>query len=108
MNWYGLGGPPDHCINTTIMYLAQAWSDVFTDSTFMSLRSRYIVLIACHSYDSIDTHTVHLESSDAGHSQNFGLGYVLVGILVSYSYASVEVKKALTSHTEWWQQVSPN
>ena len=31
MNWAGLGGPPEYCINTSYMYLGQAWSDVFID-----------------------------------------------------------------------------
>lgn len=96
MNWYGLGGPPEYCIDTTIMYLAQAWSDVFTDGMSRLLRSRYIMLIVCYSHDFVDTHTVHLESSDADHSQDLCYGHVPVGILVSINFASVEVKKVLT------------
>ena len=31
VNWTGFGSTADNCINTNQMYLAQAWSDVFTD-----------------------------------------------------------------------------
>ena len=33
INWTGLGGTLEACIDTEQMYLAQAWSDVFTDGT---------------------------------------------------------------------------
>ncbi|KAL9130162.1 MAG: hypothetical protein Q9175_007099 [Cornicularia normoerica] len=36
-NWTGLDAAPDTCINTTMMYLAQAWSDVFTDILILSI-----------------------------------------------------------------------
>lgn len=31
VDWTGFGSTVDNCINTSIMYLAQAWSDVLTD-----------------------------------------------------------------------------
>lgn len=36
-NWSSLGAPPGTCIKTTMMYLAQAWSDVFTDVMILSM-----------------------------------------------------------------------
>lgn len=35
-NW-SLGFTPDACIRTEMMYLAQAWSDVFTDVLILSM-----------------------------------------------------------------------
>lgn len=35
-NW-SLGFTPGSCIRTSIMYLAQAWSDVFTDVLILSM-----------------------------------------------------------------------
>ena len=32
IDWTNFGFTYDNCINTNMMYLAQAWSDVFTDS----------------------------------------------------------------------------
>lgn len=31
VNWTGFGSTTYNCINTNVMYLAQAWSDVLTD-----------------------------------------------------------------------------
>ena len=31
VNWTDWGSTPNNCINTNVMYLAQAWSDVLTD-----------------------------------------------------------------------------
>ena len=31
IDWTAFGSTPENCINTNIMYLAQAWSDVLTD-----------------------------------------------------------------------------
>lgn len=36
-NWTGLGATAGACINTNQMYLAQAWSDVFTDGEAMDI-----------------------------------------------------------------------
>ncbi|KAF6233129.1 hypothetical protein HO173_008673 [Letharia columbiana] len=36
-NWTGLDAAPGTCIDTTMMYLAQAWSDVFTDIVILSM-----------------------------------------------------------------------
>ena len=36
-NWSSLGAAPGTCIRTTMMYLAQAWSDVFTDVMILSM-----------------------------------------------------------------------
>ena len=36
-NWNSLGAAPGTCIRTTMMYLAQAWSDVFTDVMILSM-----------------------------------------------------------------------
>ena len=36
-NWSSLGADPGACIRTTMMYLAQAWSDVFTDIMILSM-----------------------------------------------------------------------
>ena len=36
INWTGFGGTVDDCIDTERMYLAQAWSDVFTDGNMAS------------------------------------------------------------------------
>ena len=33
INWTGLGGTLEACVDTEQMYLAQAWSDVFTDGS---------------------------------------------------------------------------
>ena len=39
INWTGLGGTVENCIVTDQMYLAQAWSDVFTDGKRSSLHA---------------------------------------------------------------------
>lgn len=36
-NWDRFGQTPGACIHTTMMYLAQAWSDVFTDVAILSM-----------------------------------------------------------------------
>ena len=36
-NWTGLSATPGACIDTTMMYLAQAWSDIFTDVIILSM-----------------------------------------------------------------------
>ena len=36
-NWNTLNPTPGTCIKTTMMYLAQAWSDVFTDVLILSM-----------------------------------------------------------------------
>ena len=37
VNWESSGGLVDYCINTNMMYLAQAWTDVLTDMMILSL-----------------------------------------------------------------------
>ena len=37
VNWESSGGLIDYCINTNMMYLAQAWTDVLTDTMILSL-----------------------------------------------------------------------
>ena len=39
INWTDFGSTVENCINTNVMYLAQAWSDVLTDC-MMRLASR--------------------------------------------------------------------
>ena len=34
-NWIGLGASPEYCIDTNMMYIAQAWSDIFTDGIWL-------------------------------------------------------------------------
>ena len=36
-NWTSLSAARGTCINTSIMYLAQAWSDIFTDVVILSM-----------------------------------------------------------------------
>ena len=36
-NWTSLAATPGTCIQTTMMYLAQAWSDVFIDIVILSM-----------------------------------------------------------------------
>ena len=43
INWTGLGGTLEACIDTEQMYLAQAWSDVFTDGKKNSAAANSIV-----------------------------------------------------------------
>ena len=40
INWTELGGTQDNCIDTGRMYLAQAWSDVFTDGKMQPLTQK--------------------------------------------------------------------
>ncbi|MCJ1451294.1 hypothetical protein MMC28_001630 [Mycoblastus sanguinarius] len=37
VNWTGFGGTPQQCVDTNQLFLAQAWSDVFTDVMILSL-----------------------------------------------------------------------
>lgn len=37
VNWTGWGAAVNSCINTNTMFLAQAWSDIFTDGNITSL-----------------------------------------------------------------------
>lgn len=45
-NWSSLGAAPGTCIRTTLMYLAQAWSDVFTDVVILSMPLPWVCELA--------------------------------------------------------------
>lgn len=59
-NWALFGQTPGACIHTTMMYLAQAWSDVFTDIMILSMPLPWVYelpLAPDHGLCSIDLET---------------------------------------------------
>ena len=45
INWTGEGVTAENCIDETTMYLAQAWSDVFTDGKYLKWNPKPSLLI---------------------------------------------------------------
>lgn len=67
-NWDRFGQTPGACIHTTMMYLAQAWSDVFTDVAILSMPLPWVCelpLAPDNGSCSID-----LEASDGTNAEN--------------------------------------
>lgn len=83
MNWAGLGGPPEYCINTSYMYLGQSWSDVFIDGMESAHCAKSLLLRFGGSHDTVHPNTMYLEPSDESHPQAVNIGHVSPRVLVS-------------------------
>lgn len=58
-NWIGLGASSEFCIDTNQMYIAQAWSDVFTDGILIDPKPiRCRVLLIYISVDLVVAYTL--------------------------------------------------